>query len=63
MSAGSIAVPTIIPLEASQGPKHVIHASTRIEIASGKVNCVLEKLKFILLQTFGEGGGGGGGGG
>ena len=36
MTAGSIAVPMIIPLKLSKGPKYVIDSSTRIELASGK---------------------------
>lgn len=37
MTAGSIAVPTIIPLRVPKGPKHVIDSSTKIELASGEL--------------------------
>ena len=35
MTAGSVAVPTIIPLKAPQGSKYTIDSNTRIEIRSG----------------------------
>lgn len=34
MTAGSVAVPTIIPLKAPSGPKHVIDSATRVELRS-----------------------------
>ena len=35
MTAGSVAVPTIIPLKAPSGPKHVVDSATEIELQSG----------------------------
>ena len=40
MTAGSIAVPTIVPLRIPVGPKHVIDTQTKIELASGKADLV-----------------------
>ena len=41
MTAGSIAVPTIIPLRIPVGPKHVIDTSTKIELTSGETVNIL----------------------
>lgn len=60
MTAGSVAVPTIIPLRAPQGPKHVITSATQIEVKSGTwrelviqfskvLQCVIV-LKLIHIQ-------------
>ena len=35
MTAGAVAVPTIIPLKAPSGPKHIIDSVTLIELRSG----------------------------
>ena len=37
MTAGSVAVPTIIPLKAPSGPKHIIDSVTKVELRSGTV--------------------------
>ena len=36
MTAGSVAVPTIIPLKVHSGPKHFIDTATPLELRSGK---------------------------
>jgi len=38
MTAGSVAVPTIIPLKAPSGPKR-IDSVTEVELGSGTVQC------------------------
>lgn len=35
MTAGAVAVPTIIPLKAPSGSKHIIDSATLIEVRSG----------------------------
>ena len=37
MTAGSVAVPTIIPLKAPSGPKHIIDSATEVELQSGTI--------------------------
>ena len=49
MTAGSVAVPTIIPLRAPQGPKHVINSATHIEIRSGKLTYNLQMCDILIL--------------
>jgi len=39
MTAGSVAVPTIIPLKAPSGPKHIIDSVTEVELGSGTEQC------------------------
>ena len=42
MTAGAVAVPTIIPLKAPSGPKHIIDSVTLIEVRSGIAQYVVQ---------------------
>ena len=53
MTAGSVAVPTIIPLKAPHGSKYCIDSATRIEIRSGVITrllCILDP--FYVAISF-----------
>ncbi len=58
MTAGSVAVPTIIPLKAPHGPKHLISSRTPIELHSGSrpyLNCtslLRPNLNFTSLLSY-----------
>ena len=51
MTAGAVAVPTIIPLKVSSGPKHVIDSATRIELRSGE-NAACHHSNYNLFLCF-----------
>lgn len=53
MTAGSITVPTIIPLRppVPGKPKHIIDSNTRIELKSGNAWCTVEGRKQSLCST------------